>query len=164
MHKVVAFLAALTALFLAPAVVAAGSADYPEADLNITQSAPSAPAGGTVTIRGEGADAGTTFDVYMTFSPERRVAGGTVAADGTFEASFSVPAGQPAGTYNGAVVASVGGNLIRSGFQVVVASSAGGLPASGSDSGNLVRLGVLAVLIGAAALAFAARRRHHART
>lgn len=162
MRQITALIAGLLVVLAAPSLVdAAGSGGYPVADLNLTQSTTQVGAGGgSVTLRGAGADPGAAVDVYLTLpGGERQVGGSTVLSDGTFVASFAVPTGTAPGTYSGAVVTTVGSTFVRSTFQVVVAAS-GGLPASGGDSSPLVRLGALAAVLGAAALAFAAKHRH----
>ena len=165
-------LAVLLGLAVPGLAAATNSASYPEADLQLTQSATKLPpAGGAVTVEGEGADPGSDVTVYLTLPStftratlvEAVVGGGTAAGDGSFSVSFTVPSGLPAGTYNGAIVTRVNTTFVRSPFQIVIAAQGGTLPTSGSDSDWLVRTAGLAVVAGAAVAAFAVRRRLAAR-
>ena len=160
MKRITAVMAGLVALLAVPAIAdAAGSAGYPVADLSITTSTSQAAPGGSVGVQGDGADAGSPVKVYLTCGgTERLVASTTASGAGTFSATFAIPAGTPNGVCTGAVVASMSSVFVKSTFSVTV-SSGGGLPATGGEPSSLLRFAGLTALLGAAGVAFAARRR-----
>lgn len=156
MKRIAAFMAGFVALLAVPAVA---NAAYPVADLSLTTSTSQVASGGPVTVSGDGADAGAPVTMFLTCAGTTRQVGTTTASGaGTFSATIRVPAGTPNGVCTGSVVTSVSGSFVSAAFSITV-SSGGGLPATGGEPSSLLRLGGLAALLGAAGVAFAARRR-----
>jgi LPXTG-motif cell wall-anchored protein len=150
----------LVGLGFAVAPAHAGVEEYPP-DPGITVDDPNVDPGGTVTVRGESCAPGVL--VTIEFLGEV-VATVTTAEDGTFVATFDVPAGTAAGTYDVDAIdcttevlstsISVGAPATTT---TTVASTT--LPRTGSDgTETLVRVGVVLLAAGGL-LAFAARRR-----
>ena len=156
MKRIAAVMAGFIALLAVPA---AASAAYPVADLSLTTSTSQVAAGGPVTVSGDGADAGAPVTVFLTCAgTQRQVGTGTATGAGTFSATFTVPVGTANGVCTGSVVTRVEGTGVSAAFSITV-SSGGGLPATGGEPSSLLRIGGLAALLGAAGVAFAARRR-----
>lgn len=169
----IASVAAVAALSLTP--VAAGAVPYGADDPTVSISTPTVTPGGSITVTFFGFDPFEviTIDVSLdsgarageSFRAPRAVVG-TVTADAEGTATVVVEAPSAAGTY---VITATGdaGNVATASFTVVASGGGGGgggtgggsLPATGSDSNQLVQTGGVVLALGAGLVGVAALRR-----
>lgn len=140
--------------------VSAGEAYEPPPGIEVDDSTPGP--GDTVTISGESCAIGA--EVTITLAGEE-VATATVGDDGTFTATFEVPADAAPGDYEVEVIgcgAEVLGTTITVSGPAPTPGGSGALPETGSsDTEPLVRTGAVLLAAGAV-LVFAVRRRQQA--
>jgi hypothetical protein len=133
------------------------------ADVNASSGRFQVAEGGAVRVAGSGFRPGSTVDVWM-FSTPHLLGVATVAADGTFVASFPLPAGAVVGEHtvqlNG-VGTDDAVRTLAAGIEVQAAPVAPRLAATGAEPQSLLLLQVLVLTSGAALLAL--RRRLVAR-
>jgi len=132
---------------------------YPVGEPELTVSNSSPPPGGQLTVNASGFCPGKT--VTLTIAPNGAVVDELTAnQDGNVSFVMSAPAA--VGTY---VLTAIGtncpGSTASSSINVV---RRGGIPSTGSDSGSTLRLGVIAVSVGASLLGVAALRRRRPAT
>ena len=132
----------------------------------ITIDKPSVDPGATVTVSGEGCAAGVAVTILL---GETQVATATTGTDGTFSASFEVPADTAAGTYTVDAVdctvdvlsttLTVNGAAAATTATTAAAAQASTRPVTGSGTTEtLLRVGLVLLACGGL-LVFAARRR-----
>ncbi|MCU0268931.1 MAG: LPXTG cell wall anchor domain-containing protein [Acidimicrobiales bacterium] len=161
MIKRLLVLAAIVLSFLVPA--AAANAQYIEGQPGCALNPTSITPGGTVTASCFGCPRGSTAELSIAGTV---LGSATAASDGfgSFSITFRAPA--VAGNYD--VVVSCGSTVLSNVLTVVagqqaVTTTGGALPVTGSDSGNLVRIGMVLVAVGGLVL-LATRRRATAST
>jgi hypothetical protein len=151
-------------LTLAAIFVVASSAmaqTYPPSPQPLTISSSTAPAGGTLTISGEGADPGAT--VIITFASDPVVVATTTAdAEGAFSATFQVPESAEPGTHT---VSAISNGVVLATVEVRVTAAAQSSESELAFTGLnlLLKVGVgVGMLVAGAALLLAIRRRRAA--
>ncbi|MEV4773952.1 ExeM/NucH family extracellular endonuclease [Microbacterium sp. LWH12-1.2] len=135
-------------------------ADAPVASGEISLSDVTVAAGGTVTVSGEGFDAGAELVIELRSTPVK-VGAVTVNEDGTFSATVTIPKNTSAGKHTIAVIQPDGAEATAS-LTVTAAGGNGngngnGLATTGADSAPYVVLAVLLLALGLGL--FVARRR-----
>jgi hypothetical protein len=160
---------------------------YPPATSGLTVSESTVSPGERFTVAGDGAEPGATVTFKLTptnsaaGAGSRVVAAGpglaramaavrpqaqssislgstTANADGEFSATLTVPAGTDPGVYT--LTASSGGEILAVvTIRVAAASSAGGLPFTGSDVGPGLAVGAILIVAGGLLLLAVRRRR-----
>jgi hypothetical protein len=146
----------LTVLFALVVMAAPAHAGYPPPP-GVDVDDPTPDPGDAVTVTGEGCAVGATVTISL---GGVQVGTAVVGADGTFSATFNVPAGTAPGTYEVSVTDCTAEVL---GTTITVGGPAGtALPRTGSSTTEpLARTGV--VLVGAGVvLVYAMRRRRQA--
>jgi 5'-nucleotidase len=140
-------------------------ATAPLAEGEITLSATSVAAGGTVTVNGSGFDAGLDLVIELRSTPVQ-VGTVTVAGDGTFAVSVTIPKNTPVGAHTLAVIQPDGAEATAA-LTVTAAAGNGGsgdgtaggeLGVTGADPTPYLVVAALLLLLGAA-FVLARRRR-----
>jgi LPXTG-motif cell wall-anchored protein len=148
--KVALSIVALAAVLFGLVAPAAASPQYPPSGLEVTVTDPTPSPGGTFSVTATGCAEGDT--VTFSFNGETQTA---VVSGGSATVSFTAPT--TPGSYTGTVTCSgVAGD-----FGIVVPSSGGTLPATGSDGiagTTVIAIGLLGVGLGLFAVATFRRR------
>ncbi len=139
-------------------------ADAPSASGEISLSDVTVAAGGTVTVSGEGFDAGTELVIELRSTPVK-IGTVTVKENGTFSATVTIPKDTAVGSHTIAVIEPGGGEATAS-LTVTAAGGNGGngngngngLATTGADSAPYIALAVLLLVLGLG-LVVARRRR-----
>ncbi|GAB3600270.1 ExeM/NucH family extracellular endonuclease [Microbacterium tumbae] len=129
----------------------------PTASGSISLSVGTVAAGGSVTITGEGFEAGLDLVVELRSTPVR-VGSVTVADDGTFRLTVIVPADTPAGEHTLAVILPDGSEVTAALTVLAASGGEGQLPSTGADSTAALTLAALLLLLGAALVVVRRRR------
>ncbi|MGM7671025.1 ExeM/NucH family extracellular endonuclease [Microbacterium sp. A93] len=133
-------------------------ADAPAAPGNITLGATSVAAGGTVDVSGEGFDAGLELVLELRSTPVQ-VGTVTVADDGTFRTTITVPKNTAAGEHTLAAIQPNGAEATATLTVTAAPGGSGQLPTTGADSTPYIVMAVVLLLLGVGFLVFRRRRR-----
>ncbi|RLP69005.1 hypothetical protein D9V30_09035 [Mycetocola reblochoni] len=130
--------------------------DEPRVTASITLSTEEVAPGGTLTVTADGLSAGSDADVWLHSTPVK-VAGLTASADGTAEATVTIPSDTPAGAHRIELRTADAGSAWADLTVTATASADGGTGTDADDSGLLARTGAAPLIgIGAGALALIA--------
>jgi 5'-nucleotidase len=174
---VIATVAAAAALSLSPTAV--GAVPYGAEDPTVSIPAPTVTPGASITVVFSGFEPGETITIDVTPAPQSRagesfrvprVVVGTVTADPEGAATVVIEAPSAPGVYN--VTATSESGRVATATFTVLASAGGGavgggaggtgggsLPATGSESNQLVQTGIVVVALGAGLVGVTALRR-----
>ncbi|MGL3149454.1 ExeM/NucH family extracellular endonuclease [Microbacterium sp. A82] len=139
-------------------IMFADAPDAPDAPGTIKLGATSVVAGGTLVVSGEGFEAGLELVLELRSAPVQ-VGTVTVATDGTFSTTITVPKNTAAGNHTLAAIQPDGAEATAT--LVVTAAPGGGgqLPGTGADSTPYIVIGAILLLLGAGFLVLRRRRK-----